>query len=536
MMKTTFFSAFLIFILANNSYAGIFVSVSGNDTTGNGTIVTPYKTFSRASSDANPGDTILIRGGTFISRQSVNGNNGAMGQGINIMPYNNETVILDGTLSGINEYQGLLSVSRHFYTIKGIRIINSPGYGIYYSGCNNLIITECEIHRSYSCIIRGWGNNDTVENCICTNNVLKNENGALCLLGQGWPAGVSCGYDNTGTIVSRNLVLRNNKVSRTWGEGVYLIGCLDCVVEKNEIFNNFSVNLGIGRSRNITACNNYIYTSNDSLNRPDNNLRANGIYLANEMAAPANGFFVDSIIIANNIVAGCRNGIRFWLDPSNTSDSNVYSHVGIYYNVFSDIRERIINIDSIPLPGIQPEGCSFINNIAFSAPNASIIRNTGVWTVTNNDWVNALPSFASDPSNFIDDPSMIDPVSGGDVNGFELQLSSVCMGKGIPVANVLTDFWDSIRDLIAPTVGVFEIPYIVSKNEISNDRNEIDIYPNPSNSSIIVRCENGYQIFDYMGSLIKQSKQPTENIFIGDIPQGIYIIRTDNKTGRFVKK
>jgi parallel beta-helix repeat protein len=535
MIKTIFF--FLqILILSINTYAGIFVAVSGNDTTGNGSLGSPYRTFSRASYAAAPGDTIWVRGGTFISRQSVNGNNGAMGQRINIMPYNNETVILDGTLSGINEYQGLLSVSRHFYSISRIRIINSPGYGIYYSGCNNLIITECEVHCSYSCIIRGWGNNDTIENCICTNNVLKNENGALCLLGQGWPAGVSCGYDNTGAIVSRNLVLRNNKVSRTWGEGVYLIGCLDCVVENNEIFNNFSVNLGIGRSREITACNNYIYTSNDSLNRPDNNTRANGIYLANEMAVPVNGFFADSIIIANNIVAGCRNGIRFWLDPSNTSDSNIYSHVGIYYNVFSDIRERIINTDSIPLSSIQPAGCRFINNIAFPAVSSSILRNMGAWTVTNNDWVNALPSFASDPSNFIDDPLMINPVSGGDVNGFKVQASSACVGNGIPVADVLIDFWGTIRDLNTPTVGVFEIDPNVSRNEFFINAFELKIFPNPSNSFINVCCKNGFQIFDYMGSLIRQSKQTTTIIYIGDLPQGLYIIWTDNKSGRFVKK
>lgn len=523
------------------SFAGIIVSVTGNDTTGNGSIVNPFHTLSRASWTANPGDTIFMRGGIFISRQSINGNNGLSNQKIIVMPYNNEMVILDGSLSGINHYQGMMSVSRHYYTIRGINIINSPGYGIYFSGCNDLTIREFKIEGSYNCIIKGWGNNDTIENCIFTNNCLINENGALCLLGKGWPAGVEVGVDNTGTIPSRNLVLQNNKVSRTWGEGIYVIGCLDCIIENNEIYNNFSVNLGIGRSRKIIARNNYIYTSNDSLNRPDNNNRAYGISMANEMAAPTNGFFVDSITIADNIVAGCRAGIRFWLDPSNPSDSNAYSHVGIYYNVFSDIRERIINMDNIPVTSIQPSGCTFINNIAFPGTYSSILQNSTAWTITNNNWVNTLPSFASDPSNFIDDPLMINPVTGGNVNGFKLQPQSACAGKGIPIADVQTDFWGTTRDFIAPTVGVFEIDSnLTAITEIDRGKNEITIYPNPAFYNLTVKTpqKTTIEILNIEGKITKtiKSKSINTTIDLGNLSNGVYIIKAKSDKRIVTKK
>ncbi|MCX6244880.1 MAG: T9SS type A sorting domain-containing protein [Bacteroidetes bacterium] len=528
----TALSVLLICILSSVSFAGIFVSVTGNDTTGNGTIVNPFRSLSKASWAANPGDTISLRGGTYITRQSVNGNNGSANQKITVMPYNNETVILDGTLSGINLYQAMVSVWKHNYTIKGIKIINSPGYGFYYAAVNNLNISGCEVYNSKGGIVRGWGNNDTIENCIFRNNVLYNEFAVLCNpnCNGGWFEGIACGCDTTCTIQSRNLVIRNNKVSRTWGEAIYVIGCLDCIVENNEIFDNFSVNLGIGKSRNIIVRNNYIYTTNDSLNRPDGNNRANAIYMANELGFSTNDYYVDSIMIANNIIAGCRTGIRFWRDPINASDSNTYSHAGIYYNVFSDLRDKVINIDSIPLPGIQPQGCRFINNIAFSAPIASIIRNIGAWTVTNNNWVNTLPVFALPPSNFIDDPSMVNPVTGGDVIGFKLQPQSVCAGKAIPVVNVQVDFWGTARDSIAPTVGVFEIDTTYNSIfEFSGGTNWITFYPNPASDilKIETKCITQIEIVNIDGKIFRKftNKGETATIDISNFPVGIYIIQ-----------
>jgi len=62
------------------------------------------------------------------------------------------------------------------------------------------------------------------------------------------------------------------------------------------------------------------------------------------------------------------------------------------------------------------------------------------------------------------------------------------------------------------------------------------IYPNPANTNINVICDKGFQIYNSTGSLIFETKQPTTNIFIGDLPQGLYILKTNNKVGRFIKQ
>jgi para-nitrobenzyl esterase len=61
------------------------------------------------------------------------------------------------------------------------------------------------------------------------------------------------------------------------------------------------------------------------------------------------------------------------------------------------------------------------------------------------------------------------------------------------------------------------------------------IYPNPSNSLIYVDCKKGFQIFSSTGQLINQNSDPTNQINISDLPTGIYLLKVDNKTGRFIK-
>jgi hypothetical protein len=49
---------------------GIYVSPSGNDATATGSIGAPYKSINTALAAAKPGDTLVLRGGTY--REGVN--------------------------------------------------------------------------------------------------------------------------------------------------------------------------------------------------------------------------------------------------------------------------------------------------------------------------------------------------------------------------------------------------------------------------------------------------------------------------------
>jgi hypothetical protein len=75
--------------------AEYYVATTGNDTTGNGSIGSPWQTIFRGQSELNPGDTLLIRGGRYYESVRVTGN-GTLGNPITIKGYPNEKVILDG--------------------------------------------------------------------------------------------------------------------------------------------------------------------------------------------------------------------------------------------------------------------------------------------------------------------------------------------------------------------------------------------------------------------------------------------------------
>ena len=58
--------ALLLSCCAAGVAADIFVATNGNDTTGNGSISSPYATLTKATSVAAAGDTIQVRAGSYV--------------------------------------------------------------------------------------------------------------------------------------------------------------------------------------------------------------------------------------------------------------------------------------------------------------------------------------------------------------------------------------------------------------------------------------------------------------------------------------
>lgn len=84
-----------------------YVSTTGVNAAGNGSFASPFRTITYASPFLTAGDTLFVRGGTYYNANygngdywkqeqtaRISGRNGAPGQYIVIMPYNNEQVIL----------------------------------------------------------------------------------------------------------------------------------------------------------------------------------------------------------------------------------------------------------------------------------------------------------------------------------------------------------------------------------------------------------------------------------------------------------
>ncbi|SNR31449.1 Por secretion system C-terminal sorting domain-containing protein [Lutibacter agarilyticus] len=105
MLKTTRFFIHLSFILISSVIfaENIYVATNGNDTTGNGTIDNPYRTFNKAISLMSAGDVCIIRGGIYEEELSVN-KSGTAGNFLTFKAADGENVEIRAT-SKINGWQ-----------------------------------------------------------------------------------------------------------------------------------------------------------------------------------------------------------------------------------------------------------------------------------------------------------------------------------------------------------------------------------------------------------------------------------------------
>ena len=89
---------------------GIFVSPTGGDFTGDGSIDKPYRTIAKASAKAQSGDTIYIREGVY--REAIKPvNNGSYTRPITYKAYNNEKVVITAadTVTGFISADGIIA-------------------------------------------------------------------------------------------------------------------------------------------------------------------------------------------------------------------------------------------------------------------------------------------------------------------------------------------------------------------------------------------------------------------------------------------
>lgn len=70
---------------------------------------------------------------------------------------------------------------------------------------------------------------------------------------------------------------------------------------------------------------------------------------------------------------------------------------------------------------------------------------------------------------------------------------------------------------------------------ITSGNRILTVCSNPANTFLNVDCKKGFQIYSSTGQLFKQSIQATTQINISDLPTGLYILKTENQVGRFIK-
>lgn len=117
-----------------------FVDPNGNDTTGDGSIDSPWKTIPKAVTVAAAGDTIYLRGGTHDYSATITlSTSGTDGNFITLQNYQDEVPILDFTLQpNADAYPGI-ALTGNYWHLKGFIIQYADHNGVRVTGAHNIL-------------------------------------------------------------------------------------------------------------------------------------------------------------------------------------------------------------------------------------------------------------------------------------------------------------------------------------------------------------------------------------------------------------
>ena len=237
------------------------VYVNGSvDTSGSGSVDSPYKTINEAISSSNEGDVIYIASGTYSGEGNVAL---TIDKGLSLMSYGNEEVILDG-----EDNSWILYVTSSNVLINGITFKNANaqnGAAVYYeSGSTNNIINNSKFINNYASSCAGavfyrsgsnsqilnsvfennsaWSggailywfdsDNNTISNCNFSDNNAFNDNGGA----------IYFYYGSTNSVFNNNIF--SNNVALYRGGAIYYYWTVDNISFINSTFKNNKANYG----------------------------------------------------------------------------------------------------------------------------------------------------------------------------------------------------------------------------------------------------------------------------------------------------
>ena len=218
---------------------GIYVSPTGNDTSASGQIGAPFKSINAALAVVEPGDTLILRGGTYREGENVR----IRTPDITIKSAKGEWAVIDLTTysPGCDEDSGVyFDVDSSGGRLQGVEVVG----GVYAvcletkwdwgdpadrAGASDIVIENCVLHDSRYDVVKVKPNCD---NIIIRNNEIYNS-------GMAFAGNVKNGEDNAegiDIVNGDNVTVQNNYIHDICSNAVYAKGgATDALIENNRI-------------------------------------------------------------------------------------------------------------------------------------------------------------------------------------------------------------------------------------------------------------------------------------------------------------
>jgi hypothetical protein len=207
----------------------LFVSPSGDNANGTGSITRPWKTITFAIDSVYPGDVLSLRAGTY-HEQLVTVRDGTSSAYITITAYNGESAYIDGTGVGTGNNGAIIAHS--YIVFRGFCMRNWLHDGMNFSNCHHV-----ELHNLEACNVGGG---------ISFKNTMHDFLVDSCMLHDFYAGAGGYGFDATPEGVDDRIyngIIRNSKAWLPGGafdncdgfalghDGVSNIHFYDCVVD-----------------------------------------------------------------------------------------------------------------------------------------------------------------------------------------------------------------------------------------------------------------------------------------------------------------
>jgi hypothetical protein len=399
--------AFSMFFVPMANAGTYYVSTNGSDSNP-GTLSAPWRTIKKAANTLVAGDTVNIRGGTY-KEQVTPKNSGYAGAYITYAAYPGETVTIDA--SGLNfSWSGIFNIdTRSYIQVSGLRLINSPGFGVYTMNSNNIKILKNYTNNTiYSGILAQKSDTVTIDG----NEVALANNGG--------------GSQESITIAdTQKYTVSNNRVHGGGKEGIDAKGnSSNGKIFGNNVYDMARVGIYVDAwddtSDNIEIYNNKVSNSKSA----NSGASEDGIRIGAEQGGTASNIKIYNNILYNIAQTGII--LSSWTETGTAK----FNTVSVYNNTIYNAGVK--SGGGIQIQGSQNSGVFVRNNVSSKNKSFNIQASSGT-TISHN----LFDGGSTSGSNAITGNPLFVAAANND---FHLQSTSPAINVGTTTGAPTVDF------------------------------------------------------------------------------------------------
>jgi parallel beta-helix repeat protein len=338
------------------------------------TIVVPddFQSIQEAINNANEGDVIFVRNGTYYENVFVN-------KTIMLIGENRETTIIDGSRTG-----SILYVTEDNVTVCNLTITHShpsqwKACGIYVNSSNNILFNNTVAENNWGICFDEAHNNNVSSNLMFNNSfghyVIESDDNVF--------ERNSLTNNDVGFLLtwSDYNVFNENMLAENEGSGILVVDGRFCVFERNTLVNNL---YGLW----LDPVSNCQILENTIVNNKVNGIRFHGysydnMVIGNNITGNEEGFFFHDTTrtkVLHNMISGNKRGIAIYGGSS----------IGVWQEIeYNDIVNNTLGLWQFEYDCGQVAHNNFVNNeVHAKNDNHSIMRWNDTYPSGGNYWSN----------------------------------------------------------------------------------------------------------------------------------------------------